>query len=330
MGKIEKSLVNAALKIFKGFILEKDVDPATIDNSRIKNILFVIRHQMGDMLCALPMLNSVRNFYPDARIVLVTKQSTRFEEIFKNNNSPADEVLNYENGFENFVNLVKELREKKIDLAIVPSTVVFSATNHLIAHFSEARIKAGVKSMDYDNNKVSYLLDIKNDFVWGPKKVHQIERNLDVIRQLNIYSTENKIYIPLNETQIKFAQDFLAENKADMKKPIFAFHPGAAKEGNVWPPEKFAELGKKLHEKFNCTIIISEGPADAQYVNAVIKLLTEKYEIREIFRHKGLLMNNMALISLSDLFVTNDTGVMHLASGLDIPVIAAFWPHKCL
>ena len=328
MEKIGKSLGNFALKMLKGFILETDTEPFSIDHSRIKNILIVIRHQMGDMLCALPMMRSIRQFYPQANIILVTKQSTRFNEIFKNNNSPADEVIDFEHGFENFINLVKELRDKKIDLAIIPSTVTFSATNHLIAYYSHAKIKAGVKSFDYEKNKVSYLLNVKNDFVWGLKKVHQIERNLDIIRQINIKPSADKISVTLTESQKEFAEDFLRQNNIDRNKKLVGFHPGAAKKGNVWAPAKFAELGDKLFRKFNCNILISEGPDDTKYVNELENLLKEKFNILQIIRHKGFLMNNLALINLSDLFITNDTGIMHLASGLNVPEIALFGPTK--
>lgn len=326
MGKIEKVFGNAALKLLKGFVLERNIGQDKIDHSSVKNILLVVRHQMGDMLCAVPMMRSVRNFYPDAYITLITKQSTRFEEIFKNNNSPVNEVKYFERGFENFINLVKELKDKKIDLAIVPSTVVSSATNHLLAYYSEAKIRAGVKSMDYEDNRVSYLLNVKNDFVWGPKKVHQVERNLDIIRQLNISPLEQTIHLTVTDAQKEFARNFISQQEIDMSRPLIGFHPGAAKEGNVWPPEKYAELAGKLFQKFNCNIYISEGPDDTKYVNKLDKLLNENYEVGGVYRHKGLLMNNLALINMTMLFVTNDTGIMHIASGLDTPEIALFGP----
>ena len=83
---------------------------------------------------------------------------------------------------------MKTLRDKRIDLAIVPSSVIFSATNHLIAYYSQAKFRVGVRSKDFEPNKIGYTLNIKNDFLWDSKKVHQIERNLDVIRQIRYYS----------------------------------------------------------------------------------------------------------------------------------------------
>lgn len=328
MRRLEKILSNIGLKLFKGFVAEKDINPDQIDHRQIKNILIVVRHQMGDMLCAVPMMRSIRDFYKDARITLVTKKSTAFEEIFNNNNSPVDAVINYEHGFEKFFNIAKELKDKKIDLAVVPSSVNFSTVNHLLAHFCEASCRVGVKSRDYETNPTAYLMNIKNDFLWGSKKIHQIERNLDVIRQLNIKSSEKPITLSLTDEHQKFADDYFNSHFPDKSRLVVGFHPGAGKEGNIWPPEKFAELAYMLNRKFSPYFFISEGPMDLKYAEAAEKLMREKYGILNITRHKGSLMNNTAIISGLSLFITNDTGVMHLASGFSVPVIALFGPTK--
>jgi len=328
LGTVDALLGDTGLKLFKGFVIEKDLDPASIDKASVRNILVVLRHQMGDMLCASPMLRSLKSAFSRAKLILVTKASTRYDEIFTGNNAIADEVLNYEYGFENFINLVKELRDKKIDLAIIPSTVVYSGTNHLMAHFCHAALRAGVKSMDFEKNPAAYILNIKNDFLWGSKKIHQVERNLDIIRQLGIVPKETNIRIVLNSKNIEYAENLLEQKSIDRSKLLLGFHPGAAKQGNVWNPGNFAELASALAGKTGGNIVVSEGPIDENWVNQFQTILKEKYGNSNIIRHKGTLMNNVALISKCALFVTNDTGVMHLASGLKTPVVALFGPTK--
>lgn len=323
MRNLEKFLSAAGIKIYKGFVVEKDVNPDDIDHSAIKNILLVVRHQMGDMLCAVPMMQSIRKSYPEAFITLVTKKSTCFEDIFKDNNSPVDEVKYYEHGAESLLNLAKELKDKRIDLAIVPSSVNFSSTNHFIAHLCEATYKAGVKSRDYEQNPTSYLLNIKNDFLWDTKKVHQVERNLDVIRQLKITPEINQIILSLNDANLKFAGDFFKQH-FPFDKIVIGFHPGAGKEGNIWSPENFGNLAELLYNKYKCGFFISEGPMDGKYVSALEMIFKSKNI--SYAKHKGELMNNTAVISRLNLLVTNDTGIMHLAAGFDIPEIALFGP----
>ena len=184
MSKIEKILGDSALKVFKGFVLEKDITLTNDDLGKINKIVIIVRHQLGDMLCSLPMMYSVRKFFPDAQITLVTKRSAGFSDIFENGSSlPVNNVINFENGFEKFVDTVKLLTDFSPDLAIVPSSVIFSATNHLLAYYSKAQYRVGVRSKDYTPNKIGYTLNIKNDFLWDSKKVHQVNRNLDVIKK---------------------------------------------------------------------------------------------------------------------------------------------------
>lgn len=328
MSSSDKFFGGIALKLLKGFVLENSIDPGKIDPGSIKNILIILRHQMGDLITATPMLRSLKTAFPEAKLILVTKSSTRYNEIYTGVNSIADEVFMYENGFENFINLVKQLRERKIDLAIVPSTVVYSATNHLQAYYSNAKIRVGVKSHDYEDNPVGYLLNVKNEFLWESKRIHQTQRNLDILRQFVANPSDVLIKINLNLSNLEFAEKFYTENNIDRSKPVISIHPGAAKAGNVWPAEKFGELANLLNKKFDASILISEGPLDKKYADDLAAILKEKYSIERILRHKGLLMNNLALIGLSDLFITNDTGVMHLASGLENPLIALFGPTK--
>jgi ADP-heptose:LPS heptosyltransferase len=326
LGKYEKIIGNLALKFYKGFVIEREIYPLTIEKEKIRSILIILRHQMGDMLCALPMMRSLRSYFRGAHIILVTKRSTCFREIFEGNDSPADEVYEFENGFEKYLDLVKILRTKNIDLAIVPSTVVFSATNHFFAYNSYSKYRTGVRSKDFEENRVGYLLNIKNDFLWDSKKVHQIERNLDIIRQLNIPAAETSIRLTVNSEQKSFAEVFYKENFPDSSRPVIGFHPGAGKEQNVWPAEKFAELAKLLFDEKNAYFFISEGPADGNYVSKLKEILKSKYPEIPFVCHKGKLMNNAAIIAKLKLFVTNDTGIMHICAGFNVPLAALFGP----
>ncbi|NOS86307.1 MAG: glycosyltransferase family 9 protein [Ignavibacteria bacterium] len=328
MSKIEKVLGDFSLKLFKGFVLEKDITPSPEVFNDIRSILIVVRHQLGDMLCSVPMLRAIRKNFPQTKITLVTKRSTGFKDIFENNNSPVDNVIEYEYGFENFINTIKIIRGKKPELAIVPSSVIFSATNHLLGYYSQAKYRVGARSKDFEPNKIGYTLNIKNDFLWDSKKVHQIERNLDVIRQIGIFTEENSIKLTVNAEHQKFAGEFYRNNFSDPAKKVIGLHPGAAKDGNIWPQEKFAQLMDLLYNSTGAYFYISEGPADTKCVNELERLLKEKYPHIKYAKYCGEIMNNAANICKTALFVSNDTGIMHLASGFDIPVIGLFGPTK--
>jgi ADP-heptose:LPS heptosyltransferase len=326
--KPEKYLGIAFLKLLKISIPPQRYGLANLDHSDIKNILVILRHQMGDTLCALPMLMALREFYENAHITLVTKSSTNYLQIFRDKDPYVNEVKEFEYGFENFVYLIKELRDPRYDLAVVPSTVVFSVTNHLIAHYSQARYRIGVASFNGEENRSAFLLNIKSDFPWETGKVHQVQRNLDIIRQINIEAEDERIHIPLNAEEKDFARNFFNDNFTDSSAPIIGFHPGAGKLENVWNSLNFSELIYSLQKIYDPYFLISEGPQDGVYVRQLVSLLKEKISIERIRVHKGTLMNNLALINSLDLFVTNDTGIMHLAAGTDVPMVSLFGPSR--
>lgn len=328
MKKPEKFLKYAFLNLLKLSIPPEKYSAENLDHTSVKNILVVLRHQMGDTLCALPMLKAIRDFYNSAHITLVTKSSTNYIEVFKESKLYADEVREFEYGFENFVYLIKELRYRAYDLAVVPSSVIFSVTNHLIAYYSKAKYRVGAASFNGFDNKCAFLLNVKSDFLWQTKKVHQVQRNLDIVRQIGVYPLDTKIHIALSTQNITYASNFFKKNFPDNSRLTIGFHPGAGKFENVWDPICFAELIEKLKKDFNPYIFISEGPQDILYVEKLVSTLKKKYGIEEFTVHNGVLMDNLALISSLDLFVTNDTGIMHLAAGTETPMVSLFGPSK--
>lgn len=325
MRKFEKAITPFLLNSLKLFIPPQKVDLINFPHNQIKNILIVIRHMMGDMLCASPMMRAVREFYPEAKIVLVTKSSTNYQQLFYQESSYVNEVLKYEKGFENFINLIKILQDMNIDLAVVPSTVVFSNTNHLIAYYSKAKYRVGVKSFDYIDNPSGFLLNIASDFNWSVKKIHQIDRNLEIIKQIGIIPKNKLLTLSLRKNDLDDADSFIKENFPDSARKIVGFHPGAGKPENIWNIEKFAELAYLIHKNYNAYLFISEGPQDKNYVRNMKTILLNQYAADCVIG-KNSLIKDLSIISKCSLFISNDTGIMHLVSALKVPLIALFGP----
>lgn len=326
MSKFEKCFADFAIAAHKGFVIEKNLTLSHNEISAVKKILIIKRHQLGDMICTLPMIWSVRKFFTDAEITLVTKNSSGFNDIFENSKMPVDSVINYNSGFESLIYIIKSLKDKQIDLAIIPSTVVFSNTNHLIAYISKVKFRVGVNSIDYEKNKVSYMLNVKKDFLWGINKTHQIERNLDVIRQIGIPVTNQFIKININEQNNSFAENFLAQHNISKYNLLIGLHPGAAKTQNIWDFKNYTELMNLLHQTYNCCFYISQGPDDNMTIQNLENYLKNKFPAINYIKYSGELMKNAAIIAKTNLFISNDTGIMHLASGLNIPLICLFGP----
>lgn len=101
---------------------------------------------------------------------------------------------------------------------------------------------------------------------------------------------------------------------------LTAIHPGSGGARKCWPPECFAELAEKLHT----SILLIEGPADAEACSRVRASMPSAVPVVEA---KGLnLVETAALLEQCTLYVGNDSGLSHVAAAFGIPTVAVFGP----
>ncbi|MCX6163470.1 MAG: glycosyltransferase family 9 protein, partial [Ignavibacteriae bacterium] len=158
-------------------------------------------------------------------------------------------------------------------------------------------------------------------------KLHQTERNLDIVRQINCDLTledKKNLRIGLSEEEKIFADDFINTHLPDKSKKILIFQPGAGKVANRWSIDNFVELISLLHKKYNPYILINSGPIDKEITDEVTKRLS-KLGIQDIVLYNPI-REVGAILAKSDLFITNDTGTMHVAIMVNTKVIALFGP----
>ncbi|MCR4417056.1 MAG: glycosyltransferase family 9 protein [Ignavibacteria bacterium] len=302
----------------------------SIKPEKIRNILVIRKHnQIGDILVSVPMYYALKKYFPFAEITLLASK-TNYPIPFKDLNPYIDEVIIYEkSNINQQLQLIKNLRQKKFDLAIVPSTIRFSSTSNIISFLAGTKYRIGVNKVDNQRNKFSFLLNIKQDFQWGSKKTHQTFRNLEVIEQINCKITISEA---LNNT-FKLSHDEKIEAKELLKSAfsqsqvLIGLHPGAGKIDNIWDWKNFFEVSKFLYQRWKSKFLITSGATD--------KFVIEK--IKEAFISEGipfLIIDNYpvrklaALINECDLFISNDTGVMHIAGLTETILISLFRKDK--
>jgi len=94
---------------------------------------------------------------------------------------------------------------------------------------------------------------------------------------------------------------------------------------NRWKRENFVELVKRLHEKYECNILITSGLIDKEITDKVRDEL-KSLNINCIVLENTTIRKVGAVIKLTDLYITNDTGTLHVAGGVDANVISLFGP----
>jgi heptosyltransferase-2 len=315
------------LRILKFFLRSKEIRKKDIKLEDIKNILIVRQHnQLGDMLCAVPLFAALRYRFPDSKIILVASP-INYEILYNDINPYIDDVIVYRKStLKELREFYKQLRNRKYDLGVVPSTVSISRTSHIINYLSGASLRVGVRSIDEKYNETEFLLNVKSDFKWDEKKMHQTERNLDVGRQLGIELKEKekiKTEIKLSDDERKFAEKYAEENFVIKDKPIIAFHPGAGKVHNRWALNNFTELIVMLYNKYNNYVLITSGTIDKELTDKLKSDLNKKC-IECIILDNTPIRKVAAVIKRTSLYITNDTGTMHVGGYVNANVLALF------
>ena len=278
------------------------------------------------MLCSLTLYKALKRKYPEAQITLVAAK-TNYAIPFFDINPFLDRVIVFDkSSLKTILKFIRELRSIKYQIGIVPSTIVLSRTSHIINWISGAKTRVGVKSIDSKENESQKYLEIKSDFVW--KAVHQTQRNLQVAQQINCELSEDEIKsIKLNfsKDDLIYAKEFIVANFPDKNKRIIAFHPGAGKEANIWDKKNFIELIKKLYNEFNNYVLITSGWTDEKIVEPIcneLQLANIEYKVL----HNAPVKKLGAVLSMINLYITNDTGTMHIAGYSNANMISLFGP----
>ncbi|MFB3903416.1 MAG: lipopolysaccharide heptosyltransferase II [Acidobacteriota bacterium] len=274
---------------------------------------------IGDAVMSVAALRELRRLYPYDRLVLAARPwvAGLFED-----QGLVDEVVSIDNRSRtaSFKHMVAVARGS--DQAILLQNAFGAA---LVAFSARIPDRAG-----YRTDGRAWLLT--RSAIPRIKKLrrHQIYYYLDLLYQTGLSPTDYlsdsafkpDIHLVAGAGRLESARQLLAENGIVRNRPLVGINPGAFfGSAKRWFADRYAALADQLIQGLDAQILIFGSREE--------KRLAE--EIRESMHYRPLLLAGatdlgtlMALISLCDLFITNDSGPMHLAAALDTPQIALF------
>jgi len=153
--------------------------------------------------------------------------------------------------------------------------------------------------------------------------VHRCERDLALLGPLGIPARQARPALPANEEARRAVDDLLAGRLAD--GPVVVIHPGTSAFAAFkrWPAERYAAVAGRLAAERGADVVVTCGPDDRDLAERVLAGM----------RRPGTLVPPVAglaglieVLRRADLFLGSDTGPMHLASALGVPVVALFGP----
>ena len=317
---------NAASKfinlILRSFLSKKIV--AGFDLGSPRRFLVVRQHnQLGDLLAGVSLFRAIKETYPGSHITLIASPFN-YPGLIKN--KFIDRIFIFDKKkifnpgyFSEFLKIIRE----NYDVAIVPVIVSISFTSNLISRLSRSKVRIGAESLNGEINESSYLFDRRIKLDWRKHPDSNVsERSLDIVRPFGINTRNYHSEITFDEDDIKTADEFI--NGLELKKGelLIGLHVGAGKPNNRWSLQKYISLINNLNLKYNAKFYLTGSTSDKEELDYVKNNCTIE---AALFLNKEI-PQVAALISKSNLFISNDTGIMHVAGSTDTPQISIFGP----
>lgn len=272
---------------------------------------------LGDAVMGLPTLEAIRRGYPEAHISLLLKES--LSSLFEGHRV-VDELILLPKHTSSllfpFSAFQKGLKKKAFDLTIILPNSFKSA---LI--FYAARIDERV---GYATACRSFLLSRAINLRKSTLTKHQVYYYTDLLNSLNLDLIHVKPRILLSDQEKNHGKNLLLSYGIDTKGKgiLFGFNPGSSYgPAKCWVPERYAQLAMQLKKKFQAKILLF-GTLEDLPAAIRIESLTAGDAVNLAGRLN--LRDYMRALAQCDLIVTNDSGGMHLAAALDLPLIALF------
>ncbi|MCE5312376.1 MAG: lipopolysaccharide heptosyltransferase II [Nitrospiraceae bacterium] len=276
------------------------------------NINILIRgvNWIGDAVMSMPAIHAIRQAYPDASISLLVKPFVA--PIFENN-PLIDEIILYDDshkGITGRLRLARMLRKKRFQKAILLQNAFDAALIAFLAGIPER--------IGYDRDGRGFLLTQKIPHDKLDRKIHHIEYYLNLLKNAGIDPAPARPWIYLTHEERQPARQMLSQ----LRRPILGINPGATYgSAKRWFPERFAEVAKWFQMETGGSIVIFGGKNEVDIAQEIDKHI---FDSKLFLAGSTGLRQLAALISECDVFVSNDSGPMHIADALITPLVAIF------
>ena len=283
----------------------------------IRRILLVRFGSLGDVVLTTPVIRAVRTAFPDAFVaMLVGKRSLDVVSA----NPHLDEVIPFERQSRSpreMWRVIRILRERHFDVSIDMQRKLRSS---LLTYLGGIKLRVG-----YHFPK-GILCSIRMP---QSANKHAVDSNLELLHLLMKSlgmppgAPDRRLEFFFSQEDRNRAEHILDKHEVTPSLPILGMFPGAGWRHRCWAADRFGAVGDLAANEYRAQVIIFHGPGEGDIADAVAKSMTaqsvmigEKLTLRELG----------ALIQKCSVFLSNDTGPMHIAVAVGTPTVALFGP----
>lgn len=307
MEKRGKRLLGAAAR---ATLPSRPLSPTGLQLEKVRRVLLVRQdRRIGDLVMNAPLFHGVRRRFPGAHIALLLRRG--YEGLFADD-PHLDELLPFSGG-RNLYNpiglaaLVSRLRRGRYDLAIDCSNFrSFSLTNGLITLFSGAPVRIGFN----DKESPAFL----NVTVDQGESRHFIENQLELLKPMGGVDAGVGPWLYIGGTRRERADRLLRAIAVDEHAPRALIFTDAGNKNKTWDRTCFLKVAAKLKAAGVCVILAVGPDRPAPDSGPELFPVLPSLDIADF----------AAAVSCCDVFVSGDTGPMHLAAGCGVSTVSVF------
>ena len=286
---------------------------------------------VGDVIRTLPAVKTLKEYFPSSTITWIVEEPSR---ALLESQHEIDEVIlfprrRWTQGIKSITGIwatveemrkfINELRRRKFDVALDFHGILKSGVLSFLSG-SPRRIGYDRRSTKEGNFLFS------NVKVKLPKeKISRFERNLALLKGVALEAKDLKCGLDIPPEDRNYVASFFKTSTVPMRRPLIAIHPGTSPKAffKRWMPDQYVLLADQLVQELNATVLFTWGDGELEWVEEIRKgmkkssLLSPPTEsltqLGEVYRH-------------CDLYIGGDTGPMHVASLMGIPVVVIYGP----
>ena len=290
--------------------------------STIERIVVRGTNWVGDAVMTIPALRRLRQLCPNAHITLATRAWA--EGLFAGADFLDDLLVHQGSGLRSVVQQVSQWRKRNYDLAILFPNSLETA---LVASLARVPMRIGYAT-DGRQRLLTHPLALPE---WRESK-HEVFYYLKIVAELEWFVNQEQSFLDtqpdgslaVSDTRKAAARNFLRTRGVKEDKRVVALCPGSINSrAKRWPAERYAALADLLIDELGAQVLLVGSNAETEVSLDVSRhmrnqpiVLTGQTDLAQL----------VAILSVMDLLVTNDTGPAHISSALGRPTLVIFGP----
>lgn len=270
---------------------------------------------IGDAILSLPVISSLKQSRPDAQVWIAAHDWVK--DLFSLNLGIEGAIsLSQKTHLKHLTGSAQELKKHEFDAGLLLTNSFSSALLFYLARIPqrwgyarEGRQILLTRSVPVKNSDAVY---------------HQVQFYLELISGLGMKPSPPSLALPLTPEEKQLARETFLSCGVDFNRPLVMLNPGAHYgPAKRWPASKFGELAEILCARHSAEILIIGSSDEGQLAKTIASFMTKP---PVVLTGKTSLRLLAGIIAHADIFITNDSGPMHMANALGRPLVAIFGP----